>query len=199
MGRSALVGLLQPAAHAGLVVPIRVTEPPFQVRLLARDDAVANRDGQRQREDQDPRAARGYANAAVDEKQAEVDGIAAPAVNAGRDQRAGGLVRGYWCCRPGEVANTRGCERETDEDQGDGDCPVNRVVARKGEWQRQQAIRGEAEEERGEKEKRRSRYDARGCGVVRLLPGRFMPCLSRDLEITGQLLSHDNQGVILAS
>src|SRR5262245_29247800 len=86
---------LEPAAHAGLVVPIGVAEPPFQVRFLARDDAVADRDCQRQREDQGPRASCGYTDAAVDEKHAEIDGIADPAVNAGRHQRAGGPVRGY--------------------------------------------------------------------------------------------------------
>src|ERR671919_2516083 len=86
---------LQPAAHAGLVVPIGVAEPPFQIRLLARDDAVADRDCQRQREDQGPRAFCGYADAAVEEKHAEIDGIAGPAVNAGRHQRARGLDRAY--------------------------------------------------------------------------------------------------------
>src|SRR5512134_817092 len=59
---------LQPAAHAGLVVPIGVAEPSLQVRLLARDDAVANRDCQRQGEDQGPRALCGYADAAVEKK-----------------------------------------------------------------------------------------------------------------------------------
>src|SRR5262245_49297722 len=90
---SALGATLQPAAHAGLVVAIGVAEAPLQVRLLARDDAPADRDYQRQRQDQDPRALCGYADAAVDEKHAEIDGIAAPAVNAGRHQRARGLDR----------------------------------------------------------------------------------------------------------
>src|SRR5512145_292750 len=62
---SALVRGLQPAAHAGLVVPIGIAEAPFQVRLLARDHAVAERDGQRQHQDQGPRASRGYADGAV--------------------------------------------------------------------------------------------------------------------------------------
>src|SRR5215813_8768872 len=61
---SALVRPLQPAAHAGLVVPIGVAEPPLQIRLLARDDAVADRDCQRQGEDQCPRTSCGYADAA---------------------------------------------------------------------------------------------------------------------------------------
>lgn len=47
---------LQPAAHAGLVVPIGAAEAPIEIRLLARDDAIADRDNKRQREDQDPRA-----------------------------------------------------------------------------------------------------------------------------------------------
>ena len=34
---------LQPSAHAGLVVSIGVADPPFQVRLFARDDAVSDR------------------------------------------------------------------------------------------------------------------------------------------------------------
>src|SRR4029453_18320914 len=90
---SALGPTLQPAAHAGLVVAIGVAEAPLQVGLLARDDAQADRDGQRQRQDQDPRALCGYADAAVEEKHAEIDGIAGPAVNAGRHQRTRRLDR----------------------------------------------------------------------------------------------------------
>src|SRR3990170_4461513 len=59
--RASAVLRLQPAAHAGLVVPIGVAEPPFQVCLLARHDAVADGHCQRQREDQDPWAWCGYA------------------------------------------------------------------------------------------------------------------------------------------
>src|SRR5262245_8663273 len=42
-----LVPTLQPAAHAGLVDPIGVAEALLQVRLLARDDAQADRDCKR--------------------------------------------------------------------------------------------------------------------------------------------------------
>src|SRR5512134_1456304 len=45
---------LQPAAHAGQVAPVGIAEPPFQVRLLPRDHAVADRDRQGQRQDQRP-------------------------------------------------------------------------------------------------------------------------------------------------
>src|SRR5262245_8769539 len=105
---SALVRRLQPAAHAGLIVPIGSAEAPIQIRLLTRDHAVADRNRQRQREDQCPRASLGHADPAVDEKQAEIDGIACPAVDAGHHQHTRGLVRGYRCRCPGEVANTRG-------------------------------------------------------------------------------------------
>src|SRR5262245_6222131 len=150
---SAFIQWLQPAAHAALVIAIGVAEPPFQVRLLARYDAAADRNGQRQCQDQGPRAARGHGDAGVHEKQTQVDGIAAPAVNPGRDQRAGGLVRGHWRRRPREVANTCGCERKTDEDEGAGDRPAERVASRNGEGDRQPAIRSEAEQKSGEKEK----------------------------------------------
>src|SRR5262245_34573250 len=165
---SALVQRLQPAPHAALVIAVGVAEPPFQVRLLARNDAIADRDGKRHREDQGPRAARRYANAAIDDKQAEIDGIAAPAVNARCDQRAGGLARRHWRCRPQKVANTGGGKDETDEDEGATECPMDPVAPRNGERKGQQAIRGEAEQKSGEKEKGRSRYDASRCGVVHL-------------------------------
>ena len=42
--------------------------------------------------------------------------------------------------------------------------------------ERQQAIRDEAEQKRGEKKKRRSRDDARDCGVVHLWPSRVHHC-----------------------
>src|SRR5262245_49398944 len=133
IGPALIVRVLQPAAHTGLVIPIGIVEPPFQVRLLARDDAVADRDCQRQREDQDPWASCGYTDAAVDEKEAEIDGIAGPTVNAGRHQRAGGLVRGYGSPGPGEVPNTRGEQHQTDEDHRAGAHPVDGVSSRNGE------------------------------------------------------------------
>jgi hypothetical protein len=52
--RGTLGGSLQPAAHAALVVPTGVAEPPFQIRLLTRADAAADRDGQRHCEEQGP-------------------------------------------------------------------------------------------------------------------------------------------------
>src|SRR5262245_15614091 len=160
---------LKPPAYAGLVRAIGLAEPPFQVRLLARNDAVADRDRQRQGEDQGPRAARGHAQAPVDEKQAEVDGIAAPRVNAGRDQRTRGLVRGHRRRRPGEAPHTRGGERKTDEDETAGDRPGHRICARDRERQGQQTICDEAEEKTSEKENWRSRYDARGRAVVHVV------------------------------
>jgi len=57
---------LEPAAHTSLVVPISIAETPFQVGFLARDDAVADGDSQREREEQGPRASCGYTDAAVD-------------------------------------------------------------------------------------------------------------------------------------
>src|SRR5262249_54534682 len=78
---STAVRRLHPPAHAGLVVAIGIAEPLFQVRLLARHNAVADHYCERQSEDQDPRAAYDYADAAVDEKHAEIDGIATPTVN----------------------------------------------------------------------------------------------------------------------
>src|SRR5712692_10293886 len=170
----------QPATHAGLEVPIGVAEPPFQVRLLARDDAVADRDCQRQREDQGPRASCGYADAAVDEKHAEIDGIAGPAVNASRHQRAGGLVP-YRRRSAGEVADSRGCERKTDEDQGAGDDPVDQDGLRNGERQRQQVIRGETEQKSGEKEEGRSRDDLPfRCRSLVAQPGPYTCMLPAD-------------------
>src|SRR5215471_289669 len=160
---------LQPAAHARLVVPIGIAEPPLQVRLLAANDAVANCDCQRQHENQSPCASGAHTDAPVEQKHAEIDGIAAPAVDAGHHQGAGRFLGGYWRRRSGEVANTRGCERKTDEDEATGDRPLEQVTARNGERQREQAIRGKAEQESSEKEKRRSRYDTRGL-LVHLLP-----------------------------
>src|SRR5688572_25417633 len=63
---------LQPAAHSGLVIPIGIAEAPFQVRLLARNHAIADRDGERQPEDLGPRTLCGYTDAAVDQKHPEI-------------------------------------------------------------------------------------------------------------------------------
>ena len=85
-------------------------------------------------------------------------------MNAGRHQRAGGLVRGYRGPSAGEVADSRGRERKTDGDQGAGDDPVDQVRLRNGEREWQQVIRGETEQNSGEKEEGRSRDDAcRSC------------------------------------
>src|SRR5262249_16270909 len=157
------------AAQSCLVVPLGVAEPPLQVRLLAANDAVANCDCQRQHENQSPCASGAHTDAPVEQKHSEIDGIAAPAVDAGPHQGAGRFLGGYWRRRSREVANTRGSERKTDEDEGTGDRPLDQVTARDGERQRQQAIRGKAEQESSEKEKRRSRYDTRGL-LVHLLP-----------------------------
>jgi len=113
-----------------------------------------------------PRPRPSLSIAAVDEKHAEVDGIAAPAANSGRHQRPGGLVRRNWRRRAGEVANARGKDRKTDEDQGAGNSPVDQVACRNGERPGQQAIRGEAQQKSGENKKRRPRSDARGSGTV---------------------------------
>src|SRR5215208_470405 len=93
---SAPAAPLDPAAHAGFVVTVSIAKAPFQVCLLACDDAVADDDCKGRRENKDRRAMHAYADAGVDEEHAQVDGIAGPAVNAGRHQRAGGLPRGYW-------------------------------------------------------------------------------------------------------
>src|SRR5215472_13799659 len=106
---SAHVQPLQPATRADLVVSIGIAKLPFQVSLLTRDDLVAHRDRNTQREDHDPRASCGYADAAVEEKHAEIDGIAGPAVNAGRHQRAGGFDRAYR--RPSTGRRLLGCQR----------------------------------------------------------------------------------------
>src|SRR5215510_2531162 len=88
----ALAHRLQPAADTRLVVAVRVAEAPLEIGLLARDHAVAQGDGERQHEDKNPRAARSHADAGIEEEHADVDWIAAPAVNAGCHQRAHGLI-----------------------------------------------------------------------------------------------------------
>src|ERR671912_2333999 len=92
---SPLVPALEPAAHARLVVPVVVAKARFQIRLLARNDAVADRGGQWQRKDEDPRTAHDDADADVYEKKAQIDRIAGPAVNTSRYEHAGGLVGRY--------------------------------------------------------------------------------------------------------
>src|SRR6478736_3690193 len=106
---------LQPAAHTRLVVAVGVAETPLEIGLLARDHAVAHRDGEKQQKDQDPRAAHDYADATVNEKHAEIDGIAAPTVNSGRSQRSGGPGPLNWGRGAGEVANASGKDANTDE------------------------------------------------------------------------------------
>ena len=56
------------------------------------------------------------------------------------------------------------------------------------ERQAQQVIQGEAEQKRAEKEERRSRYDARGSGIGRLLLSRVLGhcMLLQMLEATHQ-------------
>src|SRR5215813_14253335 len=172
---STAVRRLHPPAHAGLVVAIGIAEPLFQVRLLARHNAVADHYCERQSEDQDPRAAYDYADAAVDEKHAEIDGIATPTVNSSRHQRTGGLgpLNGGRCA--GEVANAGGKDRDTSEDHGAGDDgadPVERPDSRNRERQRQRVIQHEAEQKSGEKKERRSSDDAWSSGAVHWLPSR---------------------------
>src|ERR1700738_2930730 len=69
----ALAQRLQPAADMRLVVAVGVAEAPFEICLLARDDDVTHGDRQRQREDEDPWAARSYADAGIEEEHADVD------------------------------------------------------------------------------------------------------------------------------
>src|SRR5260370_10316385 len=112
----ALAQRLQPAADTRLVVAVGVAKAPLEICLLARDDDVAHGDRQRQREDEDPWAARSYADAGIEEEHADVDRIAAPAVNAGRDQRAHTLTRSHRRCSVRQVANSIGEHRDPDHD-----------------------------------------------------------------------------------
>ena len=73
---STLVPALEPAAHARLVVPVGVAKARFQIRLLARNDAVADHGGQRQRKNEDPRTAHDDSDADVHEKKTQIDRIA---------------------------------------------------------------------------------------------------------------------------
>src|SRR5262245_5023323 len=95
---------LQPAADTRLVVAVGVAEAPLEIGFLAWNHAVAQRDGEREREDKNPRAARGEADAGIEKKHADVDRIAAPAVNAGRHQSAHRPIGGHWRLRANEVA-----------------------------------------------------------------------------------------------
>src|SRR5688500_15521442 len=82
----------QPTPDTRLVVPVGVAEAPLEIPLFASHDAVAQDDEERQREDEDPRAAGSDADAGIEKKHADVDRIAAPAVDAGGDQRAHRLI-----------------------------------------------------------------------------------------------------------
>ena len=129
------------------------------------------------------------------EKQTEIDGIAAPAVNAGRDQRAGGLARAHRRRRPSEIANTCGRKRKTNEDEAAGDRPLDRVARRSSQRERQQAIRDEAEQKRGEK-RSGGRAMTPAIEVDHLWLTRVHHCfLPRMLE--REDASYDNVGVIL--
>jgi hypothetical protein len=127
---------------------------------------------------------RGYADAAIREKKAEIDGIARPAVNAGCHEHTGGLVRGQRRRSTREVADSRGKKHKTDEDQGPGDNSGNPVDLRNCEWQMQQPIQGETDQNSGGKEKARSPNDACRCGAVSVLPNRIAThaCSSKMLE-----------------
>src|SRR5262245_44574234 len=88
---------LQPAADARLVVAVSDAESLLEIRLLTRHDSVADHDCQRQREYEDPRTRRSGRDTPIDEEHADVNRVAAPAVNTGRDQRADGPVGGHRC------------------------------------------------------------------------------------------------------
>src|SRR5262249_36461441 len=81
----------------------------------------------------------------------------------------GGLGPLNWRRRAGKVANARGEDRNTNENQGAGDDPVE-IGSRKRKRYGQQVIQGEAEQKRGEKEEGRSRNNARGFSVIHVLP-----------------------------
>src|SRR5215831_4667411 len=109
----------------------------------------------------------------VDEKHAEIDGIATPTVNSSRHQRSGGLGPLNRRRRAGEVANACSKDRNTGEDQGAGDDgagPVERPDSRNRERQGQQVIQDKADQKSGEKEEGRSRDDGRGSRVGYFLP-----------------------------
>ena len=102
--------------------------------------------------------------------------------------------------RAGEVANARGKDRNTDEDQDAGDDgadPVGQAGPRNRERQGQQVIQDEAEQKSGEKEERRSRNDARGSGVVHLLLSRVHTHVCSCGCWRLRIHPNDNQGVIL--
>lgn len=120
----------------------------------------------------DPRAARSYADAGIDERHADVDRIAAPAVNAGRDQCAHWLIPRHRRCRAREVANSSGENRAADQDQADARYPLHQSGPRQVERQRQRTIQGKAQEQAGEIEAWRPHYDARGCDITRLSIGK---------------------------
>src|SRR6516162_11020532 len=129
----------QPAAYTGFVVAVGVAEPPSQIGFLTGYDAIADRDRQRQYEDQDPRATRGDADANVDQEKADIDRIARPAVNARGDERAGWHVGRHWRFRARKVANSSNRQRDTDDNEGARDDPAD-APSRNSERGRQQAI-----------------------------------------------------------
>src|SRR5215475_491742 len=117
-----LAPTLEPAAYTSLVVPISIAETPFQVGFLARDDAVADGDSEGEREEQGPRASCGNANARVNEKHTEIDGIACPTVDAGCHEHTRGPVRWYWRRRSRKAANARDKHPQS---KGDHETPCD--------------------------------------------------------------------------
>jgi hypothetical protein len=106
------------------------SSPKRRSALLARR-RLADRDCQGEREEQGPRASRGYANARVNQKHTEIDGIAGPTVDAGCHARSGGRGR----CAAGRLREVQRCEAQ-------GANPTCRVAAKN------QTLSGDAGAER---------------------------------------------------
>src|SRR5215831_7461824 len=115
---------LEPPGDTPHVVAVGVAEASLEICLLARDD-VAHDDCQRQRKDEDPWAARSYTDAGIEETHADVDRIATPAVYAGCDQRADGLVGGHWRSSAREIANSCSHDRDAGQDQASTHGPTD--------------------------------------------------------------------------
>jgi hypothetical protein len=75
-----------------------------------------------------------------------------------------------------EVANSSGEDRDADQDQAAARHPLHQSGLRQVERQRQHAIQDKAQKQAAEMEEWRSRYDARGYGITRLLVGRAHVC-----------------------
>src|SRR5215469_13779974 len=130
------------AAHVWIEHFRETAQRPHQMLRLALA-GLPRIHSKRQRAGQNPRAAHGYSDTGVNEKHADVNGVAAPAMNAGRHQRAGGLGPLNWRRRAGEIANARDKNHNADEDHEPGCDPVE-VGSWNREGQRQQVIQDEA-------------------------------------------------------